>query len=234
MRTPKQGHGRSSDHSGKKGSSGSHPGSEHPRKRDAETAKVRLLKVLSSLINLDSQHGKVEQLILELESLNAKPVTDTFTEMALAGEWKLVFSSMRTKTDGSIRIRKIGQKIDPEKKKLINEVLWSFPSVDDTGNIDAYLWAECDYKFVAPGRLQVGTPSHSVKIVETEDGKKQTLPDDMQKVISTLRRALPIDFFEPQGLLDVSYIEPNFRLGRFVGKRLAGVRNVFVRHGTDG
>lgn len=234
MRTPKQGHWRSSDHSGKKGSNGSHPSSERPRKRDAETAKVRLLKVLSSLINLDSQHGKVEQLILELESLNAKPVTDTFTEMALAGEWKLIFSSMTTKTDGSIRIRKIGQKIDPEKKKLINEVLWSFPSVDGTGNIDAYLWAECDYKFVAPGRLQVETPSHSVKIVETEDGKKQTLPDDMQKVITALRSALPIDFFEPQGLLDVSYIEPNFRLGRFVGKRLAGVRNVFVREGTDG
>lgn len=234
MRTPQQGFGRSRDKSGNKDSSNSNDDAKSPRQLDPKKLKDRLLKILSSLINLDSQHAKVEQLILQLESLNAMPITDSFTEMALNGKWKLIFSSMKTRTDGDIRIRKIGQNIDPEKKKLTNEVVWTFSSADDTRTINAILWVECNYKFVGSGRLEVSAPSHKIKILESEDGKKQTLPGDMQGVIRNLRAALPMDFFDPKGYLDVSYVEPNFRIGRFMGKRLAGVRNVFVRDGTDG
>lgn len=237
MRTPKQGLGRASDQrSGGEAINESEDGNSAARaqKLDPNSTKHRLLKILDSLINLDSQHGKVEQLILQLESLNAKPITDMFTEMALSGEWKLVFSSMRTKTDGNIRIRQIGQIFDTEKKTLTNQVLWSFPSADGTDQIRAYLWVICEYKFVGPGRLEVSISEHKVKILKREDGAKHNVPKDMQSVINTLRQALPMDFFQPLGLLDVSYIEPNFRLARFVGKRLAGVRNVFIRVGTEG
>lgn len=233
MRTPKQGMGRTPGRSsGEEKSENSETGS--PQKLDSATLKRRLLKILDSLINLKSQHGKVEQLILQLESLNVKPITDSFTEMALAGEWKLVFSSMRISTDGQIRFRKIGQLFDVERKTLQNSVVWSFPAADGKDEILACLSVTCDYKFVGPGRLEVGVPKHVVDVFQREDGKKINPPKDMKRVISTLQLALPIDFWDPSGLLDVSYIEPNFRLARTVGRRLAGVRSVFVRAGTEG
>lgn len=237
MRTPNQGAGRSSNpNSGEDtvNRSGNGKAARRPRHIDPIATKFRLLKILNALINLDSQHGKVEQLILQLESINAKPITDTFTELALSGKWRLVFSSMRTQTDGNIRIRQIGQIFDTEKKTLTNQVLWSFPSADGNQEISAYLWVICEYKFVGAGRLEVSIMEHKVKILQGKDGAKSNLPEDMEALIMTLRRALPIDFFDPSGLLDVSYIEPNFRLARFVGKRLAGVRNVFVRVDTEG
>lgn len=238
MRTPKQGAGRSSDpnssedtvdHQSENGKS-----TQSSKQVDPIATKHRLLKILNALINLDSQHGRVEELILQLEGLNSKPITDTFTEMALSGKWRLVFSSMRTQTDGSIRIRQIGQLFDTERKTLTNQVLWSFPSGDGAQELLAYLWVICEYKLVGPGRLKVSITEHKIKVLDGKDGRKVVVPEDMESVITNLRRALPMDFFDPSGLLDVSYIEPNFRIARFVGKRLAGVRNVFVRVDTEG
>lgn len=201
--------------------------------QSSPSPKHRLLQILATLINLDSQRGQVEALILQLEALNAIPLTPAFTEMALSGHWRLLFSSMRTRTDGAIRIRQIGQIFDTQHKTLTNQVLWSFPSVDGSQQIMAYLWVISAYQFHGAGRLRVQLREHKVKILQRQDGEKNKMPGDLQALITKLQLALPIEFFDPSGLLDVTYIEPDFRLARFMGKRLAGVRNVFVRSAAE-
>lgn len=97
----------------------------------------------------------------------------------------------------------------------------------------AYLWVISAYQFHSAGRLRVQLREHKVKILQRQDGEKNKMPGDLQALITKLQLALPIEFFDPSGLLDVTYIEPDFRLARFMGKRLAGVRNVFVRSAAE-
>lgn len=198
----------------------------------ASEIKDQLIQTLEVMINDSSQVDKVEKSILQLESKKMTPVTPEFTELALAGTWNLLFSSLRPLVSGKIRIREITQRVDPEKKQLINEVVWSFPSKSNEMYIDAVLAVECSYKFVGPGRLDVSLQKHTIKIVDSKSVKDE-IPEDMQAVVNQLRMALPIEHFDPSGLLDVSYIEPTFRICRFLGKRLAGVRNVFTRKSLE-
>lgn len=213
---------------------GGNNGSEKTSKQvDPGIAKEKLVRIITELINDDAQIQEVERLILQLEGLGMTPITEGFTEIGLAGNWKLLFSSTRTRPKSRIRIRKIGQTIDPEEKKLINKANWSFTAKDGIHLINANLSVNCSYKFVGPGRFDVAVEGHKVTILGSDDGEKYDLPEDLKALIGELQLALPIDFFDPSGLVDVSYMEPNFRLARFVGKRIAGVRNIFVRDVSD-
>ena len=194
-----------------------------------EEAKQKLLDVLAKLTNDEIQIGEVERQILNLESLNITPITDSFTEMGLEGSWDLLFSSTKVRSRSSIIIRKIGQIFDTENKKMINQTIWTFPSKNGNDQIEAKLSVECTYKFVGPGRLKISVDNHQVRILERSDGKKNDLPDDLQRLILDLQLSLPVEFFNPNGLMDISYMEPSFRLSRFLGKRVAGVRDVFIR-----
>ncbi|PXF43837.1 hypothetical protein BWQ96_06458 [Gracilariopsis chorda] len=224
------GNGISENNSSEKNKDPIKPTSKVDLPSDPSTAKHRLLELLNTLINDDAQITEVERLIRRLESLNNPAATEIFTETALAGSWKLLFSSLRGKTSGNIRIRRIGQDVLPDKKLIINRALWTFPGSSGQGDINATLDVECKYTFVGPSRLKLELLEHKVVILERSDGKRIQLPSDMNAVIAELRLGLPVEFFDPSGLLDVSYIEPNFRIARFMGKRVAGVRNVFIRN----
>lgn len=191
--------------------------------------KDELIETLRIMTNDPAQVKKVEQSIITLESLKATPITPEFTEMALAGQWDLKFSSMRLRFNDKVRIREIVQRFNIEKKEMINDVLWSFPSKSGIEFVEATLAVHCSYVFTGPGRMEIDVKAHNVNICNREDGRRNDVPDDLQAVVNDLRLALPIEFFDPSGLSDISYIEPEFRIARFLGKRLAGVRNVFVR-----
>lgn len=191
--------------------------------------KAGLLKIISNLVNDSSQVVKVGTLVVQLESLQAIPVTEVFTEMALAGSWRLLFSSSRTRTKGNVRIRRTSQDFIPEKKQLINTVLWSFLDTQGKDEIYATLHVVCSYAFAGPGRLSIEVQEHKVRVLQRKDGKPNNVPDDLAPLIIELQMSLPPELFDPSGLVDVSYIEPDFRLARFLGKRVAGVRNIFSR-----
>lgn len=191
--------------------------------------RERLLKVINRMVNDQRQTKEIEELIIKLESFKLTPITPAFTELGLAGRWNLIFSSTRTKSKRNIRIRKIGQSFDTENKKVLNEALWSFPSKSGSEEIFANLTVLNSYKFVGPGRMEVSLEDHKVEIVPREDKKPQDMPDDLKALITDMQLSLPVEFFDPSGLVDVSFLDPSFRLARFVGKRAAGVRNVFTR-----
>ncbi|CAN8076367.1 unnamed protein product [Agarophyton chilense] len=192
-------------------------------------AKKRLLEIITSLINNDGQIQEAELLIRQLESATEYPVTQEFTEMAISGTWKLVFSSMHTTTKGNVRIRQIGQHVNTQEKLLINQTKWTFPDRNGIEQINASLDVECSYEFVTSFRLRIQLREHKVRLLPRKDGKPNKPPADMKRIITELQLALPREFFDPSGLMDVTYVDPTFRLSRFMGKKLAGVRNLFVR-----
>lgn len=191
-------------------------------------ARDRLLSMLTTFISAETTPSEIEQIILQLESFHNTPATEAFTELALSGHWVLLFTSSRTGTDGMIRIREIGQTFDIEKKTMTNKVVWNYTSADGVYNMFANLAVNCSYQFVAPGRMEVSILEHKVTVEEGE-GIENNVPKDLQSVVLQLQRALPFEFFDPSGLIDVSYIEPDFRIMRFMGERVVGVRHVFVR-----
>lgn len=196
----------------------------------ASAVKEELVGILEVLINDDEQVTRVRDCILNLESFKATPITPEFTEMALSGEWSLMFSSMRTRiVKNTVRIRKIFQRFDIDKKQLVNQVEWTFPDKTGIGEVQAVLNVICSYSFVGPGRLNIKLEQHKMSIVERSDGQPNELPDDLQAVIDEMRLALPVEFFDPSGLSDITYIEPDFRVTKYLGKRFAGVRNVLSR-----
>lgn len=224
------GNGISQNHSSEKSKDPKKPASEFDLPSNPSTAKQRLLNLLTTFINDDGQITKVETLIRLLESMNHPVATESFTETALAGSWKLLFSSARGRTTGNVRIRRIGQKVLPEKKFIVNHALWSFRATPEQDEINATFDVDCLYTFVGPSRLKLEVQEHKVQILDRADGKPNHLPSDMSAVLAELRLGLPFEFFDPSGLIDVSYIEPNFRVARFMGKRVSGVRNVFIRN----
>mmetsp|Transcript_6215 Transcript_6215/g.14464 ORF Transcript_6215/g.14464 Transcript_6215/m.14464 type:complete len:92 (+) Transcript_6215:1-276(+) len=55
-------------------------------------------------------------------------------------------------------------------------------------------------------------------------------PKDPQALISALQRALPKEYFDPDGaVLDTTYLDPSLRIVCFLGMRFAGVRHVYSR-----
>ena len=162
------------------------------------------------------------------------PATAQFTELGLHGApWKFVFSSMRTVPQGSVRLRHLEQRIGRTPNNigyLVNRVLWSFESAENDGaTIHAELLVRCTFTFVGAVRMEVKLQAHEVRFLERKDGKKINIPSNMDTLVVELQRALPMEFFDPSGLIEVTFLEPQFRIVRFLGKRIAGVRNVFTR-----
>lgn len=194
---------------------------------DVSLLKTELLNLLPSIINDAAQMNEVKRLILLLEANSVLPVTEIFTEIALSGSWKLLFSSTRIQPKGNVRISQITQHFDMTEKKITNRALWSFPDPNDVEHIPAVLNVVSSYSFKSPHCLEVAVKEHKVEILSHES--KLDLPQHFPSLIKELQATLPPEFFDPSGLQDVSYLEPKFRLARFVDNPLSGVRNVFKR-----
>ena len=63
--------------------------------------------------------------------------------------------------------------------------------------------------------------------------KGSKLPSDTQELVGLIRRAMPVELFDPSDLaLDTTYLDTELRIVRFTGERHEGVRNIFIRRGA--
>mmetsp|Transcript_12601 Transcript_12601/g.18246 ORF Transcript_12601/g.18246 Transcript_12601/m.18246 type:complete len:319 (-) Transcript_12601:325-1281(-) len=185
-----------------------------------DRAKSQLRRLLPYVINLDRQRLKVEKLIKFLEQQGTTPLTNDFTEMGLSGRWNLLYTTTTLGTPSTgLRLRKVEQEFDIEAKKIRNHVLWSFLDEDCHGQFTIVI----NYQMVGSGRLYLKVEDYILK-------PKNKIPEDPVLLSENLQRALPREFFDPDNSwLDVTYIDPNFRIARYMGKRYAGVRNILDR-----
>ena len=200
-------------------------------------AKVALLRMLPYVINLSSQRARLETLIRSMESSpGARPLTEGFASLGLSGRWLLLFSSttLGSPVSAGLRIRRIGQRIDPTRKMLINFAEWSLIGRPDP--CEAVLFVKCTYEFVSASRINVELKEHEIRAREDvyrgenkAQQRKSVFPKDVNTMVQELQRSLPKEFFDPSGYIDISYLDTDFRLARYVGKKFAGVRNVYVR-----
>lgn len=215
--------------SGKSKNGGQHEkGEDHPT-----TLRQNLVRLISEFTKEDVQIGPIKDALMKLESLQLTPATPEFSELALFGDWRLLYSSLGTMTKEPFTLEKTVQRFDTAAKRMTNQVDWEFPAKNGINKVNARLQVICEYSFVGPSRLNIKLLEHKVTILPRQDSSSIELPDDMKIVIDDLRRTIPIEFFDPSGLCDISYIEPEYRVSRFLGKRVAGVREIFFRIPPD-
>ncbi len=192
-----------------------------------QSAKERLLKLLPALINIPAQSAKVAALIGSVEAGLQPPATAAFTELAVSGAWRLLFSSalpVRANAS-SMRLRTITQTINGGTLDNHITVTW-VPRPD--AEIEATLRVSCTYEFVGAARMHVKLLRHAVEIDSRSEAATKLPPEHLEAMVEELQRALPTEIWDPSGLIDTTSVAPDFRIARFVGKRLAGVRNIFV------
>lgn len=195
----------------------------------ASAERRNLDQLLSRFVYSDIQVGPIEKSILKLESFRMTPATPEFAELALAGEWRLTFSSLGKISKVPYKLDRTVQRFVPESKRMTNQIDWDFAAKNGVDMVSAQMTVNCEYTFISPSRLNIKLLEHKVNILPRKNGSSVELPSDMQAVIDGMRQTIPIEFFDPSGLCDISYIEPEYRITRFLGKRVAGIREVFIR-----
>lgn len=184
----------------------------------------------------EQEQSRIRELLRQLESTpSARPETAVFSEFALAGKWQLLFSSSPSKASPDVKVQAVYQTFDAENKKMTSSCAWTFIAATEEDNVDAILSIESSYSFPNESALvKFEVLSHQLSVVPrlNSAGEKLTakLPEDLQALVERLQGNIPIEIWDPSGLVDpATFMNPDFRVSCFLDDRIRGVRSVFKR-----
>lgn len=198
------------------------------RKQDLDTLtcaelKDRLMFLLSRTAGKKDDNDEISTIVNTLES-KYKPVeTLEFFNMAMAGDWQLMFSTNRLGTpDVKLRLRELIQRIQPDKTKskqgkITNIASWIFANnginYDMFGNMSINNVYSINNQGAA--RMQVSLNDH---IIELGKGSKahKSVVNDVPNLLRLIHKAMPTELFDPNYLgMDTTYLDSDFRIVRF-------------------
>ena len=181
----------------------------------------------------DEEFRQVETLVNALEEKYVPAQTLGFLNLAMAGEWQLLFSTNLASggNPAQFRLRELIQRIDTRNLEgnITNQALWDLAE-DEDFNFDATgtFSAVCSYTINQGARMVVDLEDH---ILRPARGSK--IPQDVQGLVGRLHRAMPKEMFDPQDhAIDTTYLDADLRIVRMTGPRLEGVRDIFIRVGA--
>mmetsp|Transcript_17038 Transcript_17038/g.25794 ORF Transcript_17038/g.25794 Transcript_17038/m.25794 type:complete len:268 (-) Transcript_17038:3633-4436(-) len=157
-----------------------------------------------------------------------------FMNLAVGGEWKLLFSTkLRGGPRPNFRITEMVQKIEPSglAGKIINRLKWEFKQDHNSDVFDCFgtFSVNCSYKINQGGRMEVELDGHTVDLK-----KKSAVPDDVPALFKLLNRNMPPELFDPNGHgIDTTYVDGDFKITRYTGPAFEGVRNIYIRTSTE-
>lgn len=196
-----------------------------------EEAKKALVDLISRMTGKDEEYRAVESYVNMLEA-NYSPVqTIDFLNLAISGEWQLLFSTNLTgKPNRKLRLRELVQKIEANGfgGQLINSAQWDYADNDEgifdsTGNFQI----KCFYKINQGARMVIDLDVH-----ELRPANGSGIPKDVPAMVALLNRAIPKEMFDPnKHAMDTTYLDADLRIVRLTGSNYEGVRNIFFRKG---
>ena len=202
--------------------------------QDMRAAPVRdlLVDLLPRMTGQKDEFRQVEDYINALEDKYVPVQTLEFLNLAMGGDWQLLFSTNRLGIPNTkLRLRELVQRIDAKNLNgtVTNVARWDLaeevPGVFDCSGTFA---VKCDYSINQGARMNVDLKDH---VLELARGSK--VPADVEGLVGMLSGAMPSELFDPNELaMDTTYIDEKIRIVRLTGSRLEGVRNVFIRSGA--
>jgi len=196
-----------------------------------EEIKGRLIDLLPRMTGKAEEFQDIESYVNALEDKYVPVQTLGFLNMAMEGDWQLLFSTNRLGVPNTkLRLRELKQCIatDDLKGAVTNVARWDL--AEDEGEFDASgtFSVKCSYEINQGARM---TMSLDDNVLELAKGSK--VPQDVEGLVGMLHRAMPKELFDPSELaMDTTYLDANLRIIRFTGARFEGIRNIFVRSGS--
>lgn len=190
--------------------------------------KTRLLDLLPKLMGSSEEFRLLEIYVNALEDKYAPPQTLEFLNLAMGGEWQLLFSTnLKGGPKTNFRLRDMFQIVEPQQLKgsVTNTVLWDYAEDSVTFDATGTFSVKCNYSINQGARMSMNLDEH---ILKPSRGSK--IPSDVPALAGLLYRAMPTEFFDPSNHgMDTTYLDGNLRIVRITGAQFEGVRNIFIR-----
>lgn len=198
----------------------------------ADEAKRALIELVPRMTGSDDDYRAVESYVNLLENKYSPVQTLDFLNLAMAGEWQLLFSTnLMGMPSRRLRLRELLQKIEADGfgGRLINTAMWDYAD-EEEGTFDANgnFAVKCSYVINQGARMVVDLEDHEIR---PATGSK--IPGDVPGLVGLLHRAIPKEIFDPNGhAMDTTYLDADLRIVRLTGPNHEGVRNIFMRKGS--
>lgn len=198
--------------------------------------KDRLVQLLADMMGTPEDFQLVQSYVNTLERRYVPAMTLDFLNLAMGGDWQLLFSTNLAKWSKtpSLRVRDLMQRIDPQGLQggIINSCTWEWTEEDrDDGNaalLSGTFSTKCLYKITQGARMAMDLEDHLL-----QPAKGSGLPQNVPKLVSLLHRTMPKELFDPsEHAMDITYLDGSLRIVRLTGPRLEGVRDIFIRRGN--
>lgn len=206
--------------------------------------KRRLLDLLPRMMGTPEEFKLVESYINVLEDRYQPVQTLDFLNLALQGDWQLLFSTNLLSGGGgpksNFRIKEMYQSIQTNKLEgtIQNCVAWDLAQQEDDEqdnnkspvifDASGTMTVKNSYKISQGARMVMDLDDHVLALA-----KGSTVPKDVEGLVGLLHRAMPKELFDPsEHAMDTTYLDGDLRLVRLTGPRFEGIRNVFIRRGS--
>jgi hypothetical protein len=196
-------------------------------------AKKQLLDLVPHMTGRDYEFRQVEDLVNTLEASYMPAQTLSFLNLAIQGEWQLLFSTNISGTPNSakFRLREVLQTITTNKLHgtISTMATWDLAQAADA-NFDCSGTFQIlhTYEINQGARMILKLSDHILR-----PAKGSPVPDNVQGLVGLLHRSLPKELFDAsEHAVDTTYCDADLRIVRHTGPRLEGVRDIFIRKGA--
>ena len=196
-----------------------------------DEAKTALIELVPRMTGIDSEYRAVESYINLLEEKYSPVQTLDFLNLAMAGDWQLLFSTnLLGRPNRRLRLRELVQRIETNgfDGSLTNVAQWDYAEDGEVFDANGNFSIKCSYSISRGSRMAVDLKDH-----ELRPAWGSRIPEDVPTLVGYLHRAIPREIFDPDGhSMDTTYLDANLRIIRLTGSNHEGVRNVYMRKGS--
>lgn len=199
---------------------------------DTMEIKRRLLDLLPRMKGTPDEFKAVESYVNELEDRYTPVQTLGFLNLAMSGDWQLLFSTnLSGLPKSNFRLRELYQRIESSDLTgtVVNMATWDLaenngPIFDCSGSFTI----KCTYSINQGARMLVALDDHVLELA-----KGSSVPQDFQALVGLLHRAIPTELFDPsEHAMDTTYLDGDLRIVRMTGPRFEAIRDIFIRRGS--
>ena len=197
---------------------------------NSQQVKDRLVSLLSRMTGTADDYKLVEAYVNRLEELYQPTQTLSFLNLALTGQWQLLFSTnlAGTPNPAQFRLRELTQTISCRQLNgtITNQALWDLSESQDASFVATGTFAaKCSYEIVQGARMSLHLDDHVL-----QPSKGSPIPSDVPGLVGLLHRSMPKALFDPsEHSVDTTYLDGDLRIVRYTGPRYEGNRDIFQR-----
>jgi hypothetical protein len=203
---------------------------DDPEMRTDQEVKSRLLDLVPRMMGSPEEFKRVESYVNTLEDRYEPVQTLDFLNLAMSGEWQLLFSTnLSSRPKPHFRLREQYQRIETNSLKglVSNTVVWDLAEDGYTFQASGTFTVKCPYQINQGARMVMELEENVLELA-----KGSNVPD-VNNLIAHLHRMMPKELFDPSDhAMDTTYLDAELRIVRMTGPRFEGVRNIFIRRGT--